>query len=378
MKKYFIPFVLVMSLVLALAAPAIAADFVVGEEVGISEDFSENLYAAGGMLRVAGNVVGDFVGAGGQVSLSGNVTEDVLIVGGEVDVDSVVGGDLRLAAGEVVITEDVNGDVVIAGGTVRIAGGTSVNGDLVIGAGQVVLDGDVNGDVLVGAGQLLLSGSVSGNVKAYVEELSLGNNAVISGDLYYTALEELELREGAVGGEVTFDQSKRPDDFLSEFNFDWIKSTFSLVGLVFLILVTMFVFVLFPRTSNHVSKVGVDNFGISFVTGFVAFIATPIAAFLLMISFFGLYIGGLLGVSYVVLLFLGKIAASIVAGSFFYQHALKQEKFVVTWHSALVGVALLHFVKLVPYIGWIATFVFGMVGIGALLQAFYRGPWAKR
>ena len=216
MKKTII-FLIGMLLLTALSASA--ATFKVGEiyEHKAGSIF-DDLYIAGGLVDVTGDVIGDGVVVGGDVSILGNISQDITVVGGAIDVIGVIGDDVRVVGGDISISSKIGDDLVAFGGLVRVLSESTIAGDAVLVGGEILMNGTVSGDLKVFGGEVTINGPVNGDVNIrFARKITLGEDAVIAGHFTYSSPEELQVPEGAlIGGKVTrvesrFTKFEKPD-----------------------------------------------------------------------------------------------------------------------------------------------------------------------
>jgi MFS family permease len=74
------------------------------------------------------------------------------------------------------------------------------------------------------------------------------------------------------------------------------------------------------------------------------------------------------------------ISSAVYAGILFGAMLAKwtQKEILVNWRWAAIGIVLLHFTLLVPFIGLAVVMVFMFTAFGALLGALYDGVWLSR
>jgi len=191
--------------IIMLTSPVAAGDFRAGDNANVAEGdtVDEDLYVGAGTVSIAGTVNGDATIAAGMVTVSGTVNGSLNVAGGTVDVLGDVTGAVRVTGGTVRIVGTVGRDVVIFGGNASIEPGAEVNGDVAGGGGSITIGGAVAGDLLAGAGTIQLNGTVEGSVNVGVNELIIGPEAVVGGDVSYTSDSEARIASGAqIGGDV--------------------------------------------------------------------------------------------------------------------------------------------------------------------------------
>ena len=338
--------------------------------------FSEDLYAAGGSVDVSGNVGGDAILAGGEVGVHGNVAEDALAAGGRVILDGNVNGDARLAGGEVTVGNDIGDDLIAFGGFIKVLSDSHVGGDMVVAGGTVVMNGTVSGDLTAYANEVSIDGAVNGNVTLnYSKKVTLGPDTFISGDLTYSSEEELEIPEGVkIGGEVT-----RVETPASKFHKEDAKRFFGLLlfGKFLMVLITGLVLVLiFKNISQRIGENTVKDFWKHALYGFVTTIVVFILFVLLLITFFGMYLGFLMFFAFILLMALAKAYAGVVAGALLSKWIKK--KVIVDWKWALLGIVVMGLVFFIPVLGPLAVVVLVFSTLGTLLLLAKKPIWLKR
>jgi cytoskeletal protein CcmA (bactofilin family) len=189
----------------AVPAPVLAGDYRSSDTVTVDsgETVEDDLYVTAGTITINGTVNGDVTVAGGTVTIGGEIVGSLNVAGGTVDVLGTVGGAVRAAAGTVRISGEVARDVVVVGGTVVVDPDATIGGDLAGGSGQISMSGSIAGDLLAGAEQIDVLGSVEGRVEVAVDELVIGPEASVGGDVIYSSTDEAEIADGAtIGGSV--------------------------------------------------------------------------------------------------------------------------------------------------------------------------------
>jgi len=268
----------------------------------IDQPSDRDVYAAHREVNVQSTIDGDLVAAGRRVTVDSNVTGDIILVAQEIDIRSEVTDDLRAAGQFVRVTSPISGHMVAAGQTVTVS--ESV-GDWAWLAGDTVeVLGDVGGDLRIRARKTTIDSEVDGNVQVIGDELRIGPDANVRGDLRWQSENEADISpEAIIGGE--FIEEPEPG---SEEGIDAGRAlSFTLTVIV---AVTV-LFSLFPRPLRATAdRIATRPFA-SLVLGFAILAAIPVLAILLVISplnaWFGLAVLGI----YVVTLFL-----SVMTGLF--------------------------------------------------------------
>ncbi|QQR83148.1 polymer-forming cytoskeletal protein [Candidatus Peregrinibacteria bacterium] len=364
MKKLISLFALV-----ALLVPMVAlgADFRAEEDLKVDQPIPEDLYAAGGSIHLNNGIDGDASLAGGQIMIDSVIRQDLNVAGGRIDFNGQVEGDARLTGGEVFINGTIQEDLIIAAGQVKITANSVIGEDLVLGAGSLVLDGVVNGDVFGGAGELKINGTVRGNVKLMsVDQLSFGPNGRVEGDLSYRASKEQLGFNEKVGGTIQFEPSVWGDrgdsthsgSTFTVHSFNW----FRLLSLLFV----GFFFLWFLRhyAAGGTAKLKERPF-FSFLIGFLIVFVTPVLAGFFAITLIGLPAAYLILLTWLMALYVVKLAAATAIGFLLVKTSAKKDSFVRVYLSYALGAFLFTLLAMLPgAIGWSLQWALVFVAIG--------------
>src|SRR4029077_12769527 len=108
--------------VLAMPSGASATEFRHEKQITIAKDevIHNDLFAAGGRIRIEGTIEGDLVVAGGEVEVSGHVLGDIISSSGSLRVTGQVDGNIRGYAGNVSLKGTVGRNVMVFGGEVIV------------------------------------------------------------------------------------------------------------------------------------------------------------------------------------------------------------------------------------------------------------------
>ena len=347
MKRHLI----IISALLLILFPAftLAAQFKIkNEQVNISssETINDDLYVFGGNVRIDGTVNGELIVAGGQVMITGKTTGDLFVGGGQVDIEGEVGNNLRVGGGNVTLRGKVGHDLLVGGGNVEIA-----------------KDAEVKNDVIAGSGQLTVAGT-TGRVRAFVNTLTIANTAKINGDLVYTSENDAQIENGAkISGNTTHKLPPSKPKGMAAF---FVAS--KIISLLATILVALLFLFIFPNKSKEVAKNWREKFGMNLLWGFLFLVAVPVAAVLALVTTIGfpLAIGAVL--LYVILLYLAKIAGIIAFGTWVQNLNKKEKEDKPSWIFVVLAAIFYSILKLIPFVGWLGTFLIFLAGLGALIR----------
>ncbi len=189
--------VLVVGPALPVRAERTQADFVF---IRTEDVVSEDLYAAGNRITIAGRVEGDLLAvAFDEILIEGTVTGSVTAVASRVVVTGEVGGSLRVASPTVTVEGTVGDDVFVSANRLTVAEGATIGRDLLAWVRDAAVDGSVGRNLEGRQRNLALRGEVAGDVEVTVRGLVI-EGARVGGDLAYRAEDPAEVRDLDVGG----------------------------------------------------------------------------------------------------------------------------------------------------------------------------------
>ncbi|MDP7079551.1 MAG: hypothetical protein QF415_06655 [Candidatus Undinarchaeales archaeon] len=335
----------------------------------------DNVYSAGGNVRVTAPVNGDLIVFGGDVEVRAPVRGDILIGGGHVTILDAVGGDVRTGGGKVDIRGNVSGEVVALGGEVSVGPTAVIDGELVAFCGELDMDGIVRGDLTANAGAVRLGGKVLANAKIGAGDFDISPDAIIGGNLVYSAEDapgNLDRVRGSVERVEHMDENL-PFDFDDSdlaHNLPFVGGILAIGAMVLFVLTIMFVVAslafglavvhwggpFLDRTSEAI----MDEPLYTGAIGFGVLIGVPIGLILLLITIVGIPFSIMGGFLFVAALFLTTVVISVLIG----EQALPEKNRYVQF---LGGWVIFTVLRWLPILGeWIS--LLGMiVGLGAMV-----------
>lgn len=318
--------------------------------------------------------------------------------------EEIHNGDLYLFDNDIVMDQLVDGNVFIFGKNVKITG--KVNGcvfvcaqnitfdkdayilqsiyacadtiqfdgiayfDLYASCRQLDMSGDsfVQRDLRVVADTLNFSSCVGRNAFVYVNNFNFmaESDAIIYGDLTYTASRELNLSQELVQGNISY----KPD----------IENEQALVGEVILdktvelcssLLYVAIVFVLaillapkfMEKASTYITPAtSAKSFGI----GILATIIAIVISFVLLFSVIGIPVSFAIIALLVLLLSIATAVTSICI-TYKLKEKFAYSKNYLTYLTLAGVVIVIWALKLIPYVGWVISFVIKMIGLGIIV-----------
>lgn len=383
MKKLML-FMLAFCL-LATPSGIMAARFGGGEQYAVSggEVIEDNVYAAGTMVNLSGEIRQDAFVAGANLNISGEVGEDLIAVGSNLNILGAVGDDLRAAGANVLINGQIGGEVLVAGGLVQLTASSEVEQDVHVAGGQLSIDGLIKGDLMAGGGMINLNGKVEGNVVVKADEkVIIGPNAEIGGLLVYSSPMEAEIDENAtIVGEITreaYKKAKHPYQKTEAFSaFGALLGTLAIAKLLVLLVSGLIAVAVFKKASANLLQRTYKNFGWDLLTGFVVSVLLPLAGLLLMLTVvlspFAIGAGLLFGLFFLI----AHVYAGIFLGIWVFKLFTGKEQ-KLNWKHALVGILIMEIICFVPLVGFLVKTILAMALFGSMWYMFYNGFFKKQ
>lgn len=409
----------VAALALGVASPAAALDPRTGDDLTIEagETVDDDLYVAADTLTVDGTVEGDLVVAAREVVVEGTVEGDLLVAAQRVVVAGEVADDVRAAVAELVVEDgaEVGDDTIVLGYALEAREGSTIGGDVVVLGRQGLLAGEV-ADRLWGAGQgIEIGGTVGGDVDVTVggdsgpvvppqgitvdgvpAGLTIGDSAVVRGDVRYEAPDEADIAADArITGEVVFEQVTTADD--DEGVIDEVVDRLADVLRTFASLVAVGFLLVWLLPGPTVAAAGAlrrspwPSLGwgalafplVAVALGVLGFVTVVLAVVLGLVTLgglagFGVAAGvlaalGLVLVTAVVAVLLAPVVVSFLAGRLILRRPARDDLGARVL-ALVVGAAVYAVLQALPVVGWLVALVVTLAGVGAIVVA----TWTAR
>ena len=333
---------------------------------------SRNVYLAGGTVRPAGPVDGDFVAIGGRVIADQPVGGDALLAGGSVDVRAPVGDDLRAAGGDVNVESTVGGELYAAGGNVTLTRAAQVGQGAALAAGLLTIDGKVSGNLKASAQHIVLNGEVTGDARLVAEQIELGPTARIGGALHHASREFKKADGAVVAGALTQDEpAQHKGTGNRQWERAWHYSGPSWVGLALgylgLLAASAVFVLLFPRFSAQApQRIGGAPW-LSLAVGFGVLVGVPVLALLLFITLLGIPLGLAALSLYPLLLLTGYLSgvAFVAQKAGVVLRTAESRSFAGLMGLMAIALLVLMLVGQLPMVGALTVFLTTIAGLGA-------------
>ncbi len=307
---------------------------------------------------------------GKDVTIDYEVNGNAFIIANSVTINSPINGDVFVCANDIIIGE--NGDIY--NNLFSISENLTITGNVVSSVYSIATTTKVNGyiyndlnliseDVTI-VGEVGRNASISCSQLKFEDEITPPNTSIISGDLNYSAKEEISIPEGTVDGKTTFNQITENTDFDMQ---TILMSLGTLVATT--IILWLLCLWLAPKFLNKAPSL-VSTKKILHTIGLG--ILTPIASIFLIVL---LLLLGLTTTVSILLLFLVCILFVISSSIFVIAingvicDKLKIEKTLGIFGMLVASSAVYYLIGLIPFVGGLIKIIAFILGLGTLISS---------
>lgn len=336
----------------------------------------EDVFVSGADADLDHVVTGDAFAAGGRVRLRGEVKGDAVLAGTDVSVEDRVGGDLYAAGGAVRVAASVDRNARLAGGKVSVGPRGVIFGRATIAGGEVDVAGRVDGTVSLYADSVRVDGDVGGDLRITARTIHIGPAAQIGGRLIYRSGAPADISPSAViAGGMEYIRGEEGECGLEPVAraAGWVATGMTFVSLLALGAILL---LLFPGFSAAAARTLTSDPGKSIALGFALSLCVPSAAIVALVTVIGIPLGLALLLLYPVLLLLGAVTVSVAMGDRLAARMRKQREGSPRGAARLLGLAIslavLVLAARIPNVGWFVLLLAVIAGLGACSLRCWR------
>ncbi len=342
MKKYF-KFLLVLVMFVAMPVFALSTDlFKADNNVNVSEGMDGTGFVAGNIVEVNSKVNGILFTAGNEVSTSGK-------------------SDYAFIAGNIVkVNNHSFRDGFIAGNSIDLEN-ANVERDLYVAGEKININSNIGRNAYLSGRSIIINGRVNGNVTAYGENVTIGDNAVITGTLKYSEDSELTISDSATVGEKVVEKNPKVSINTTKSNFI-SKVTNTFFDLANILLIGLLIMLFMPKTFEKIKEMKANSILKSLGFGFLTLIAVPIASIVLLITVVGISTSIIALLFYFVSIYLSTVFASYYLANLAIGNKLNNKYLLF-----VIGAFLLSVLKLIPFIGTLVSICSLLIGLGLIV-----------
>ena len=367
MKKKWMALLAAGIMTLCMCVPVLATE--------IEVDSAGNVMAAGDLVTLPATPFFGAIAAGQSVSVINNEAKgSVMAAGQTVDISGSKIGESLYMAGNSVSMKDtkVSGNIYAAGNSVTITGDSEGNG--VYFAGNMLsFEGVANG-VFAGGSHVVLNGTINGDAVIEEDSVEVMDGTIITGDLTISSPSEPSVSDGAQVGNYTFNKVTKTEHEAGKamkkasIGAKFVKKLSSCI--YWIAAMAAFGMLLCWLFNDHLAKAAIymkTRTGAMIGSGVIGWMCIPVAAILLCCTFVLAPVGLMLGMAYALFL----CAGLAFTGASLVRLFLPRMNIFL---SALIGIAVLEVVRLIPVIG----FTVGVAADMYLLAYVIQTLWLRR
>ena len=334
-----------------------------------------DLYLYTGSIRIGGVQQGDVTACTESLTVTGNVTGDMYVLAHRITIDGKVGDSARFMGGGVRVNGTIEGDLLVLGRDVILTPEAHVTGDVSVFAGSVVIDGTVDGSLKATGGKVVVGGRIAKDATIKSDEVEIGPNARVGGDLSYTSRNQLDLEgKGIVAGDISYKKSKEKVERGVRsavgrcVKWIWFTTAGLVVGLTAL--------AIFRRTAPAILGALSGDTLRSAGFGFMTVVVVPVAAVLSCILIVTIPLAVLVVVLYLIAIYIAKVPVGLWLGNWLLRTLGRPEP--SPYWSLTTGLLILYVVFTIPFLGSLVWFACLFVGLGAMVLGTRAYRQARR
>ena len=329
---------------------------IVAEEENPKTIFNEN-------VLIDYDIIGSSVVGGYNVNITNKIDGAALILGNTINLGSYV--EYALISGQDITVNGKIKDALIIGNNVILNESSNIERDIIIYGNNIEISGLINRNITIyGSNVKIDSVQIAGDVKINAENINITENSAIIGKLSYNDNANFSRAETASIGEIeTFESSVTNNPTFLELVLEHIKKLISLL-VIFLVMI-----ILVPKLFNNIANSKNDivkNMGY----GIVSLIVIPIASLILILTKFGLPLGLILLILFLISIYISTIFTGYLLGNIIWNKFIKIKKTI--YLEGLLGITLLYIISLIPYIGVAVYFISLIISMGTILSILLK------
>jgi len=359
--------------VLLLTTQAMAMRFETGQQVIISQPVEGDLYVSGGTITINAPIRGDLIAAGGTIIVNDSVRNDILMAGGTIVLKGYVGDDIRCVGNTIHIAQDIAGDVLLAAGMITIDQRAHILGDLMVVGRSLTMNGQIDGELTCKSDTATINGQTNGKAMLTANELSIGQNARFGKTVrYWNQDGKVAFGRSVLPQQVRYDVTLKPTDGSTSSQFRKFPMLIVLWYLGTAFLTILLINYVAGRPLKQAGQTAAINTLSSVGTGFLFFLAVPVAAIVAYISTIGVPVGIVLTLGYITVLILAPAITSIVLANMIDfrsgRNAWPTGRLSLIAMGILVGLQVALFI---PVVGWLVLVGCTVLAFGSLLLTIW-------
>lgn len=316
------------------------------------------------------------------------VEKDVFLCDNSVTIDYPVSGNVYVMGKDVTINSVVDGNIFVLAGNLEIGEQAYIYSDLFVCANDVTIKGYVYDvysissnlkiedsayiirDISAGANTVSLNGLIRRNANLSFDSITIDEtNAKIEGDLSYSS-KSASIPESIVSGNVNYSEEKDDEEVISPASI--VKDYFydALKVLVLGLVVVLIVIFAMPKFAEKEEVILKNKLWQTLGYGALAFIAVPVACFILLFTIIGILPALAIIFVYAFLISIAPAIVSIPVGKMLCDKMKKDSKGMRILMS-MFSILVIWLVKQLPIIGGVADLAVILFGLGIIVYSIF-------
>lgn len=185
---------------------------------------------------------------------------------------------------------------------------------------------------------------------------------LISGDLNYSAKNEIQIEDKIVSGDINYTEYKSSNSILSRIG-NYLLGL--LTSLIYVAIIYLILNKFAPTFIEKISNINSSNILKYLGIGILVLVALPVLSILLLITNIGSLLGLLLAIIYALLLIVAKPIVVIVISKMIN----KKVKSINTYVGIGIITILLSLINLIPYIQFVVSLLVNLTGLGIMVKS---------
>jgi len=336
--------------------------------VGSNEVVEESLVTSGETVEIDGTVNGSVIAPARRVVVRGDIKGDLFVGGQQAEISGTVEGSVFVWCQTLTVSGQVGRGMYFWGQVLQLDPSGRVNTDVWAGGDTLRLSGTVGRDVAWFGGAVDSSGSIGRNLQAQTGLLTVARSARIGGNIeaHVHTKDEVQIDPGAtIGGATKISLMKPSPSKYTDSKFYFWQAIWLASALILGLILKWLAPVLFEVPLNTGGSLA-RSAGV----GFLALVATPIAAIIVCVTLVGIPLGILGLILWGVSIYLAKVFVGAALGR---ELRLGRAGERPTFALALLAGLIMVFVAInLPYVGSWLSFLVVLVGLGLAVLGVHR------
>ena len=365
-----------MFVALLVFAPSAKAQEVRSQDnltVAKTETINSALVANGSTINIEGNIDGDLYCFGSQVVISGRINGDVFCAAQSINISGRVNGSIRLLANDINVSGQSFGSATIFSSNFILTDKAVIGNDLSVVSTKSKINGTIARDLVIYTSELSLNGYVGRNVSGRINQITIGSNADLRGNINYSGQNDpIRMSGSKVSGSIVRTPIMSTASYGSGVVPAILTFLLFMASLLIVSLATVWSFPKFYQNTNKQIESGIVR---TSLFGLANLFLVPTVILVLLVTIIGVPLAGLIAVAWILSLILcGPVFAYYVGSKVISKGKNSKNQTLVMLIGSLIVLSL----YAIPVVNMIVGAVVAIVGSGAILAHFKYSNYAPK